>query len=679
MFQKHYSDDVLLACRDGELPGRTRSAVERHLEVCWLCRTRQEELEQQVRAVAEVFQKQDFPDPGWVEQSKRWFARWRAQFERNTPEFHGFTPLSWLSGQRIAALASVAAICFALLVAGFFGSRRMPSPADIVAKSRLAERELHRQDLRQVFRVEIAQIKPASLRHESQLTVWSEKAGQRFASRWEENGALKHGAWRPSNGGRYIYNPAVDSQLVSWSSAAKVVSIAELADQGLDFQQMEAAFLTWLESHQWRPISLTADLSAFTSLEGVTLTAERARSRDGQQVLQLVARRKTARLTVELTVEVDPLSYQPRVQRIRFETPGRAMEVGLFGDRIEAIPRAQLLPALFEPDVHIAGRQAGAEPGMRSVRRAPALDETASPILAPAEETAREIEVHYALHRLGACLGEQIDIVKRPSSRILVRAVVETEQRKAELGAALRALPFVDVEIKSLSEALESSPQPSAATGQGSGITIAAPKLPIQELLEDYFSKRYEPAEVPRRIAGLANQVTSLSGGVLAEAWAIRRLATDFPARTADGLRGAPRWLLEKMFQDHVTALRGKGNHLCEALQGVLPGSLDGARQMSTFESGVEPHWPSPTVELLDAAMRTDRLTRALFAGAALSEDNPRAAARELLDILAKLDGRIDNLKSAVAVQFSDPTGQLPSDARLKGLAAIEGKKGKKL
>jgi hypothetical protein len=77
--------------------------------------------------------------------------------------------------------------------------------------------------------------------------------------------------------------------------------------------------------------------------------------------------------------------------------------------------------------------------------------------------------------------------------------------------------------------------------------------------------------------------------------------------------------------------------------------------------------------------MRTDRLTRALFAGAALSEDNPRAAARELLDILAKLDGRIDNLKSAVAVQFSDPTGQLPSDARLKGLAAIEGKKGKKL
>jgi hypothetical protein len=679
MFQKHYSDDVLLACRDGELSGRAKNGVEKHLESCWLCRSRQAELEQQIQTVAEFFQEQNFPGPGWVEQSQSGFLRWREQFERKSPHFHGLVLRPWLRGRRIATIAAIAAICLGALVAWSVGWRTVPAPADIIARSRVAERDLHQQPLCQVFRVEIAQIKPAALRHESRLTVWSEKDGRRFASRWEENGALKHGAWRPSNDRRYIYNPAVDSQLVRWSSAAKVVSIAELVDQGLDFEQMEAAFLRWLESHQWRPISLTSDLSAFTSQEGVTLTAERRRLRDGKQVLQLVARRETARFAVELTVQVDALNYLPRLQRIRFETPGRAAEFSLFVDRIQAIPPAQLAAALFEPDVHIGGREDGGKPGPPPGPRAPIASEMAGSILSISEQIAREVEVQYALHLVGACLGEQIDIVKRPSRRILVRAVVENEQRKAQLSAALRALPFVEVEIKSLSEALEDSPQRSPATGQSTDITIAGSELPVQRLLEDYFKQRYEPAEVPRQIAELANEVTSLSGGVLAEVWAIRRLAMEFPARRTGGLRGAPRWLLEKMLQDHTTAVRDKGNHLRETLQSVLPGPLEGEQEIPAAESGVAPDWPSTAVELLNAAVRMDRLTRGLFAGSVLPEEDPQTAAKELLGILSNLNGHVHNLESAILAEFRDLPAQPLSNPRLKGLATTESKKERKL
>jgi len=672
MFQKHCSDDVLLACRDGELSGRARSAVEKHLESCWVCHSRQAELEQEIEAVAETFQEQDFPGPAWVEQSRSRFLRWRQQFERNSPQFHGLALLSWYSGRRIAAMASITLIGFGLLAGWSIGRRAAPAPADIVARSRTAEHSLHRQPLCQVFRVEIVQVKPEVLRHTSRLTVWSEKGGGRFASRWEEDGVLKHGAWRPADGRSYTYNPAVDSRLVRWSGVAKTVSVADLADQGLDLQQMETAFLGWLESHQWWPISLTADLSVFMNQEGVTVTAERTRGQDGKLVLQLMARRQTARRAMQLTVQIDPLSYLPRLQRIRFETPGRAVELALFVDRIEAIPPAQL--TLFEPDLRIAGPAMKGNPEPPSGRRAPMPDEPIGPILGISEQTRREVEVQYALHRLGACLGEQVEIVKQPAGRILVRALVENEQRKALLGAALRAVPFVQVEIKSLTEAPKTAPERSTAIEPGTEMTVTGSRLPIQELLEDYFKRRYEPAEVPRRIAELANDATSLSQNLLAEAWAIRRLAAEFPTERADRLSGAPRWLLEKMLQDHTTALRDKGRHLRETLQSVLSGPLEG-----DAKSGAAPDWPSAALQLLDAAVRVDRLTRALFAGAALPEEDPRTASRELSSILSNLDGQVRNLESAILVEFSDSPGRLRSGSRPKGRAATGSKKEGKL
>jgi len=679
MSQKHYSDDTLLACRDGELSGRARSAVEKHLELCWLCRSRQAELEEQIRAAADVFREQDFPDPGWVERSKIRFLQWRERFERNSPRFHGLTPLSWFSHYRITALVSIAAVCIVLLVAWYLGWRMMPSPADIVAKSRVAEREQERQAICQVFRVEIAQVKPVMIRHESRLTVWSEKDGQRFASRWEEQGALKHAAWRPSDGRRYNYNPVAGSHPVTWSRAAKMVSVAELADHGLDFPEMEAAFLTWLESREWRPISLTWDLSVFASQEGVTLTAERTRLEDGKQVLQLVARRQSAGFAAELAVQVDPINYLPRLQRIRFEAPGRAAEFSLSVDRIQAIPPAQLVPALFEPDVHIAGRQAGGEQGMSSGRRSQVLDETNGPIPTISEEIGREVEVQYALHRIGACLGEEIELIKRPSGRILIRALVENEQRKTKLGAALGALTFVDAEIKNLSEVPDSRRQRSPALGPSTDITVAGSELAIQGLLEASFKQRYESAEVPGRIAEVANQLTSLSGSVLAEAWAIRRLATEFPASRADGLRGAPRWLLEKMLQDHTSALAGKGRRLHEILASVLPGSIEAGQGISAPKSDTASDWSSAAIELLDTTERIDRLARALFAGAAPPEDDPRTALKELSGMLSELDSDGRALESAVSLEFRDSPEQLWSGRGPKRPAAAGSKKEKRL
>lgn len=55
MARDHCSDDLLIAFLDGELPLEERRRVERHLELCWRCRPRAAEIEEQIRKVTEIF------------------------------------------------------------------------------------------------------------------------------------------------------------------------------------------------------------------------------------------------------------------------------------------------------------------------------------------------------------------------------------------------------------------------------------------------------------------------------------------------------------------------------------------------------------------------------------------------------------------------------------------------
>ncbi|MCI0424012.1 MAG: hypothetical protein L0312_33190, partial [Acidobacteria bacterium] len=74
-----------------------------------------------------------------------------------------------------------------------------------------------------------------------------------------------------------------------------------------------------------------------------------------------------------------------------------------------------------------------------------------------AELLAAEIEAHYALHRVKACLGEPIEVVTHPSGQIKVHGLARTEARKTELLEALQHVPLVVTEIQTIDEALKAS------------------------------------------------------------------------------------------------------------------------------------------------------------------------------------------------------------------------------
>src|SRR5260370_14709285 len=80
--QKHYSDERLLAYVDGELPGRTADKTARHLAVCWQCRARLDEMENQAYAVARALSDESFLHPLHMAEAKERLTAAQREYER---------------------------------------------------------------------------------------------------------------------------------------------------------------------------------------------------------------------------------------------------------------------------------------------------------------------------------------------------------------------------------------------------------------------------------------------------------------------------------------------------------------------------------------------------------------------------------------------------------------------
>ena len=169
-------------------------------------------------------------------------------------------------------LAAASLLCAGILAAVWL--RPFPSAVDVpelLARVRAADSELEQGGLHQVFRVELRELGSSPARRTSRVEVWSDRTGGRFSMRWEEEGRLRYGSWRPAAGGRAMF--------------------------------------------------------------------------------RLTARRTMRSLEAELTFEVDAETHWPRLYRIRFESPGRALGLVFSAAIMAPATTAELALARFEPDI----------------------------------------------------------------------------------------------------------------------------------------------------------------------------------------------------------------------------------------------------------------------------------------------------------------------------------------
>lgn len=495
----HCCDEQLLAHLDGELSAFTSLRVRRHLKSCWRCRTRLNAYEQEIQGLTVAVDEWLFPPPEWNLEAKQRLHRRFRDYES------GFAPSPARRIPRFA-VPVLAAAALLLCLSGWFLGTRGPRarllPAEVIAQVSKVERTIYAQPVQQTFVIEIVEIRPARPTVNAKLQIWSDHNSGRFASRLSgPGGAVKHALWRPSPDTEFVYRPAVTAEVLKQQPhRGQLMSLESLADHGLDPAELEAAFMHWLESRSWNPISFASDISQWAAEDGSVATAERLRGEDGTPMIRITAQRSSRKMVAVLTVEVDSSSYRPRLQTIRFETPERAIEFRLAATNIQLIRRTEMAASVFRPDQNVArdGRTFPFALPRHEVAAGSSTYERAADL--PAIDP-RTVEARFVLHQAGACVGESVRVSEEPGGSRVIRLADEAASYRCELG-----LGYV---LSALSDLRRGQPV------RGSTENIA-----------------------------------------LRHARAIRRLAEDFPAPRIAGLPPSSWQMLETMLRDHTSAVR---------------------------------------------------------------------------------------------------------------------------
>jgi len=140
--------------------------------------------------------------------------------------------------------------------------------------------------------------------------------------------------------------------------------------------------------------------------------------------------------------------------------------------------------------------------------------------------------------------------------RIEVEGIVDTEERKAEVFRALRGIPHLTTEIRTVAEgaalALPESPDSEAAASptfsHPDALLASTPKLAIEGLLKRYFiAGKCAARSSGARSTCVQDEIANLSREALAHpepqalAWALRRLVQWEPFQKRDRLRTSAR------------------------------------------------------------------------------------------------------------------------------------------
>lgn len=169
-----------------------------------------------------------------------------------------------------------------------------------------------------------------------------------------------------------------------------------------------------------------------------------------------------------------------------------------------------------------------------------------------------ELHVLAALHRLGADLGDPIEIMREGPS-VAVKCFGLDARRQAQVAGALAGLTAVRLHFAS--EGTVADPTALAAAGRPA-VAVRSGRSEWQPQLEAQLGS-------PAAVEQLANEVFDRNESIMERAYAIRRLAARFPDTQA--WNAPDRALLHSMLRAHAGQLARQQRELSGVLKPVLP------------------------------------------------------------------------------------------------------------
>jgi hypothetical protein len=254
----------------------------------------------------------------------------------------------------------------------------------------------------------------------------------------------------------------------------------------------------------------------------------------------------------------------------------------------------------------------------RPAPRPPEVPPPSAGIVAPRPATAaEEVEVFAALHRLGADLGEPVEVT-RDEQGVHVTGYGLGGPRKQELEAALGALPGVSLSFAAAGAGpRDSSPAHPAATVSASPDN-AALQASVEQKLGGHAT-----------FEQISTEAFDLNDAVMARAHALRRLAERFPVDVEASLPPTQRAVLASLVREHAEALAVAAERLARRMTPVFS-ALD-TPTGSTAAGGLGRPWQTAARRLFNNARQAEVLLAVMLGGAAsdipADQVSPRLAA----------------------------------------------------
>jgi hypothetical protein len=545
----HLSEDHLIAYLDGELPRPQMDSAGAHLGSCWSCRSRAVEVQAGIdnfmRARAELLPEDSVVSEPRVEQFRQRLARhaiaseaeppplqerfehWRSRFRR---------PVAAFFAHRQAVLASVVVTC--VLVAMFTDSLNTRVSADTVLFRAENYETSHFPEAGKVTRTSV-QVERVD--HKNNNNV-GKQLGTLTIVR-DSVSSLVYVSARSASGE---------------AETATVKDVREVAKPLLHVLfsngQADSSLVQYLSSQQWVP---DVSVAEFRQLAAWGIGGEALARRQGG--------------TFELYYPFapnHPSGIAQTLLRVNAGTYALA-SLSIFSREDDSEYRFTLTSLSAEPrSTEMARLFAPGESTKGATNPARSLPELSRPVpLSYANSHASEAEVSVAdaLHRVDACLGEEIYLFPMSDGSLLVQGLVDSSARRDIIRQALKSAAgplrvevYVPRELKNGSE-LYPSPDPSAPEPRGGDSSASATladlsgaTVPLHETLYAHFYKLGSSAEdVNKQVALFSDEIVTLARQTFLHAWALKRLDREFsPERTA-GLSAAVLQKVEQIRRDH--------------------------------------------------------------------------------------------------------------------------------
>jgi hypothetical protein len=612
----HLEDAALLSLLDGELAAPEQKRAEEHLAACWTCRDRQTQLQAsigQFLSFRDTLLPEDIASvPAPVEQFRQRLSRHVAEraaaqsaWSKALEKFRGMTGAFVLSRQ--AALAAVVVV--AVLVVTF---------TDVLSSTASAETLLRRAE----------SFESAHLPHPDSVQLRSVRMEHISAGRPTQELATLEFASDPS-GALYITRDQAASErksgLLVRTGSQAVDTSKVLPHEGA----LPAAVERYLEAEQWLPDVSVQEFRKLVSARQSTATSSK-RSGNEFEVRYPFAPGHDSGIR-EARLDMNAKTYEP--ERVSIVTA----EAGEFRftrvserstQRTEEWARVFGEPSLSQSRVH----------GGQSIAHVVKV----SPLTyANSVASEQEVAVAAALHKLGACLGEEIYVFPMSDGTILVQGLVDRVERRDAIRSALRSLTFpVIVQVSTPKEwvggaALYPPPDQLAAANlpQGTGAAVMIADASGREIpLYDEISRRVaKPGitdqELHQRVASFSNEAVSLSRQALLQTWALRRLDAEFSDRRIAQLPTASRQIAERLRNEHRDAISKLTRRQAELLASLTGHALDAPVAGDRLQD---------SEALLRLAEQQNQLMRRLFTMSDTADDT-QASLNLLLEALHQI------------------------------------------